>query len=172
MMKFTSLLATISLATLGLSACSGGSDSAREEQIEELARQHGVDADVTLGVDGEVEQVAVKGLGGGTVGKNLSMPDDFPDDVVVDSSWNIMGTNSVPTGGHMVQAMSDSEAAAIMDMLRPAMTAKGWTETDAGQPIGPMSKIGFEKEGRMAVYTIITGGPQRTVQLVTMKKPG
>jgi len=172
MMKFAPLLATASLAALGLSACSGGSDNTREEQIEELARQHGVDADVTLGVDGEVQQVAVKGLGGGTVGKNLSMPDGFPDDVVVDSSWNIMGTNIIPTGGHMVQAISDSEAPTIMDMLRPAMTAKGWTEAESGKPVGPMSKIGFEKDGRMAVYTIITGGPQRTIQLMTMKKPG
>jgi|GEM_PF-1308888 len=172
MTKFVSLFATASLTALGLGACSGGSDSAREEQIEELARQHGVDADVTLGVDGDVEQVAVKGLGGATVGKNLAMPDGFPDDIVVDAGWNIMGTNTIPTGGYMVQAMSESGAPAILEMLRSAMTAKGWAETASEQPVGSMTKIGFEKEDRMAVYTIIAAGPQRTIQLMTMKKPG
>lgn len=166
-----SILIASSTATLLLAACGNNSDSAREQQMEDMAAQYGIDADVELGADGEVASVEINGPGGGRVGNNLALSGDFPDDVFVSPDWNIMSSNAMPTGAQMVQAMSDAAPEALVESIRGSMTAGGWSETAAENPVPTMSQIGFEKGARIASYSIISAGEQRTVQITTMDLP-
>lgn len=163
-------LAFAAMAGLAISACGGGSDEAREKQIEAEAAKHGIDADVELDENGEVKSVTVNNGMGAVVGKNLSLPDGFPSDVPVPDSWSIMSTSPVPNG-FMVSAMTDGSTDDVFAALRKSLTAKGWTEETTDQPNPMMSRINFVKDDRMTNATLIAGGPQLTVQFVTMKKP-
>lgn len=153
-----------------LGACGGGND-AREAQMEREAARHGVDADVELNDKGEVEKVEIKGLGGASVGSNLDLPADFPEDVPVPSGWSIMATTPAP-GGYMVQALSGDGAQGIMDAMRASLTDQGWTETSADSPTPQMQRLGFTKDDRMTNVVITENGDTHAVQIITMKTPG
>lgn len=170
-MRNSARIPCAAIIALILASC-GSSDTDRESQMEAAAKRYGIDADVKLDEKGEVATVAVNGPAGGQVGKNLDLPTDFPRDVFVDTSWNLTGVNTVPTGGHMAQAMADSDPDALAAAVRKAMPAQGWTETGSDQSAGIMTRIGFEKDGRMTNYVIMAAGPRPTVQIITMKKPG
>ncbi|WP_425411041.1 hypothetical protein [Hyphococcus sp.] len=166
----------LSFAALGagavlLAACGGG-EEAREKQMEDMAKRHGVDADVELDDKGEVKSVKINnGLGGAVVGQNIDLPDGFPADVPVSDEWSIMATTPTP-GGYMIQAMSGDSADAIIEDVRKALNAEGWTEETVDNPVPQMHRIGFTKDDRMTTLNLIANGEQMSVQLLTMKKPG
>lgn len=93
-MRTTTGVLAIALASGLLAACSG-SDSTREQAMEDAAADHGIDADVTLSDDGETEKVVIN-AGGGQVGMNLDLPDGFPDDISLPDGWDIMSSSSPP----------------------------------------------------------------------------
>ena len=163
------LTALIGVAAL-LSACGGDSDS-REAAIEKEAKKHGVDADVSVDKNGDVETIAIKS-GNTVVGQNLNLPEGFPGDIRLPSDWNMIASAPVPNlSGFSVQALSEDDADTIVSSLRKTMTGDGWTETAADAPTPQMSRINFEKGDRMANFNIIANGDTNAVQLMTMKKP-
>ncbi|WP_375203603.1 hypothetical protein [Hyphococcus sp.] len=171
-MKTNTIFAVLGAAAL-LTACGGG-EEAREKKMEAEAAKHGIDADVELDDKGEVESVRVNNGLGATVGSNLDLPDGFPSDVPVNGGWSIISTSATPgqQGGFMVQAMSESSIAAIAETVQRDMAAAGWSETAADNPTPQMSRLGFEKDGRLTNYILMDGGEKTSVQIVTMKKPG
>lgn len=170
----TKILMTVIGAAMLLAACGGGSDEAREKKMEAEAAKHGIDADVELDDKGEVASVRINNGLGGTVGSNLDLPDGFPSDVPMDGAWSIISTSAVPgqQGGFMVQAMSDESIADLAEQAKQDMTAAGWSQTNADNPTPQMSRLGFEKDGRMTNYILMDAGEKTSVQVVTMKKPG
>ncbi|WDI32220.1 hypothetical protein PUV54_03310 [Hyphococcus flavus] len=173
-MKNVTRFAAIAAGAGLLAACGGGGEEAREKQIEDMAKRHGVNADVELDDKGEVASVKINnGMGGATVGSNLSLPDNFPSDVSVDDNWSVMAISPAPgVDGFMVNAMTDDSVEETLSKLRSSLGAKGWTEEASDQPTPQMQRINFVKDDRMTNVNLISGGPQLTVQLVTMKKPG
>ncbi|MEM9234868.1 MAG: hypothetical protein AAGA69_11620 [Pseudomonadota bacterium] len=170
-MKITQRTILTATAIGMLAACGGVDDSpdAREKAMEQAAAKHGIDADVTVGKDGEVEQVVINS-GAGQVGQNLSLPNGFPDDIPLPDDWNIMSSAAVPNG-FSVQALSEDSAEALMADLKASMTDTGWTVTASDQPTPQMSRVNFEKDGRMANFNIMLNGETRVVQLMTMVMP-
>ena len=137
----------IVFASFALASCGGGgSEEARERQMEQMARSQGIEADVELDDNGSA-QVTINGA---TVGTNMGVPDDFPEDVFVDPSWNVTGVNSLPGGLKMVQAMTDANADTVIGAVEQAMIAYGWEPSVASKTKGPMASAQFEKDGRMA----------------------
>ncbi len=172
-MKTKTVLTVLSAAML-LAACGGGSEEAREKKIEAEAAKHGVEADVELDDKGDVASVRINNGLGATVGSNLNLPDGFPSDVPMDGGWSIISTSAVPgqQDGFMVQAMSEESIADLAEQAKRDMTAAGWSETSADNPTPQMSRLGFEKDGRMTNYILMDAGEKTSVQVVTMKKPG
>ena len=159
------------IGALTLAACGGG-DEAKEQQLEDYAAQHGVDADVELDEKGEVKSVTVNNANGARVGQDLSLPDGFPDDVHVSDNWSVMATSPVPQGGFMLNATTPESAEATLSAIRQAMLAKGWAVEAETQSGAMMTQIGFVKDDRLASFNLMdTGGAALNVQLVTMKKP-
>ncbi len=170
-MTFSSKTVLTLCAALLLAACGGDNAETREAKMEKEAKKHGIDADVSLDDDGNVETVEIK-TGSGTVGRNLNLPDGFPSDVVLADSWQIMSV-APAAGGYMVQALSSDSVDAVVSEIRSSFTDNGWTEVAFEQTAPNMSRIGFEKDDRMTNANIInSGGPQLAVQILTMKKPG
>ena len=154
-----------------LVACGGGNNETREKQMEKVAKDHGVDADVKLDKNGEVEKVEIK-KGKARVGTNLDLPDGFPKDVPVSADWKVISSTPVADGGFMIQAMSMEDVETVLPALREAMTDAGWTETQFSEAAPTMTQISFEKDDRMTnVNLIIPGSSHITLQLTTMKKP-
>lgn len=171
-MKPFSGFAAAAGTALALAACGGASESDREAQMEEIARDYGVDADVELGSDGTAEKVTIDGPMGAKFGKNVDLPADFPDDVVVDGGWNVISVSPMPGGGSTMQAMTGDTVEAITGKLDEGMSGNGWSHVRTETPTPQMTRVVFEKGGRMANYTILATDPQRTVQFLTMDKPG
>lgn len=166
----TELLAAVG-AVLLLTSCGGGdSNDSREQQMEAMAKKHGVDADVSLDEKGEVKSVTINTANGTQVGKNLQLPDGFPADVPMAPDWDIMSVSPTP-GGFMVQAMTDASANEVLAAARTQLTAQGWTETGLQQSSPVMTQVGFAKEDRMTNLNLMDAGDMRTVQLVTMTRP-
>jgi len=135
-----------------------------------MAEKHGIEADVSLADDGEVESVTIKSANGAQVGRNLKLPDGFPDDVPVPSDWAIMSASPTP-GGFMVQAMTDDSIEDALAQARAQLSGEGWTETDIAQPSLMITQVGFTKSDRMTNLNLMDTGATRTVQLVTMQRP-
>lgn len=152
-------------------ACGGGADSneAREKAMEDTAKKHGLDVDVTVGENGDAEQIVINN-GAAQVGQNLNLPNNFPEDISLPSGWNIMSSAPVPNG-FSVQAIVSDDADTIINGLRGKMSADGWTEAVADQPTPQMSRINFEKDDRMANFNIMANGETNMVQLMTMVRP-
>lgn len=151
--------------------CGDSENETREAEIEALAERHGVNVDVTLDAEGNVDSVTTNS-GHARVGNNLSLPDGFPDDVPIADSWNVMSVSQVPQGGYMLQAMGDATQEAVVADLRAAMEGEGWSEKGFTQPAVHMSQLAFEKDDRMANVNIMQmGEAQLTIQLLTMDKP-
>ncbi|GJL95625.1 MAG: hypothetical protein DHS20C05_20300 [Hyphococcus sp.] len=173
-MKIVGTSIAVAAAATLLASCGGGKDDAasREAQIEKEAAKHGIDADVTVDDKGDVETVELK-HGNTVVGNNVSLPDGFPEDIVIPSDWNVMASAPVPgVSGFSIQALSNDDADTILATVRKSMTANGWSEISDGAPAAAMARAGFEKDGRMATFAIIPNGETNAVQLMTMKKPG
>lgn len=159
------------LAAFAVTACGGSADSdKREAEIEAYAAAHGVNADVDVDASGEVSNVTIK-QGGGTIGNDLDLPDDFPADVKLPSDWAVQSLSPVPNG-FMLTGMVDDDVEGVSAAIREALTTEGWTETAADAPSPIMSRINFEKGTRMTNVNIMnTGGEKLSVQLMTMEKP-
>ncbi len=172
-MKTNTLIISLGAALL-VTACGGGSEEAREKKIEAEAAKHGIDADVELDDKGEVASVRINNGLGATVGSNLDLPDGFPADVPMGGGWSIISTSAVPgqQGGFMVQAMSEDSMADIAETAQRDMAAAGWSNTASDNPTPQMSRLGFEKDGRLTNYILMDAGGKTSVQVVTMKKPG
>ena len=154
-----------------LAACGGGDNETREKQMEKVAKDHGFDADVELDDAGEVESVEIT-RGDARVGRNLSLPDGFPDDVPLPSEWEVISSNPAPGNGFMVQAMTGDNVGTIVAAVRQEMAGTGWSEVNFAEPAPTMTQIGFEKADRMTNFNVINpGSGQISVQLVTMTKP-
>lgn len=165
-LRLTALIGVTAL----LSACGGDTDS-REAAIEKEAKKHGVDADVTVDKNGDLETVAIK-HGNAVVGQQLNLPDGFPAEIQLPSDWNMIASSPVPNiDGFSVQALSEDDADTIVSTLRAALSADGWTETEADAPTPQMNRINFEKDDRMANFNIIANGETNAIQLMTMKRP-
>jgi hypothetical protein len=163
------LIATLG-ATLLLASCGGNDNESRENQIEAQAKEYGIDADVTVGDDGEVTNAVIKQPGGAQVGNNLQLPEGFPEDVPIPSDWTVMATSPAP-GGFMVNAMTDATADEAVAGIREQLTAQGWTESGFSQPNAMMTQVGFSKDDRMTNLNLMDTGDARNVSLVTMTKP-
>ena len=107
------------------------------------------------------------------MGKNVSLPDEFPDDVSVDDDWTVNAVSAVQDG-YMVSAMAeDASMDDVAASVRSALSAKGWTEEAGGVAMAQMTQLKFEKDGRLSSYTLMDAGKGSiSVQLVTMKMPG
>lgn len=165
--------ALLALAAAGLAACGGSNDSeTRERDMEDYAERHGVDADVEVDEQGEVESVAIKSPTGGQYGKDLKLPDGFPDDVPVSPDWSIVAATPMPQGGYSLQAMSAETMEAALETVRARMTAQGWAETAMESASPQMRRLSFEKDARMTSINLIDAGDGVSVQLLTMDQPG
>ncbi|MEM8935410.1 MAG: hypothetical protein AAGC77_03290 [Pseudomonadota bacterium] len=155
-----------------LVACGGGDDSADalEKQMEQQAARAGIDADVKVDNDGDVESIEIN-RGGSTVGQNIGLPADFPIDIELPSDWNIIAVTPVPgLDGHSLQALSSDDGETIISEVRQSMTENGWTEIPGDA--SPLARAGFEKDGRIANFAVTPNGATNAVQFTTMKKPG
>ena len=155
-----------------LAACGGpSSDAAREAEIENYARQFGVDADVELDETGEVRTVRVGSVGGGQVGMNLDAPDGFPDDIALYPGLSISASTALPQNGFMLQGQTDASVDEIAAFYAERMTADGWNATADTSPTPTMRNLRFEKADRMANVNLIDGGGTVTAQIQTMTPP-
>lgn len=170
-MKHLFKASLVGASAILLAGCGGGdSNDAREKQMEDAAARQGIDADVTLDEKGEPAKIEIK-QGGGTVGQGLDLPSGFPDDINLPGDWNVIAVTAPMPNAHSIQALSPETTEALLEDIRARLSGQGWTETAADSPTPAMSRIGFEKEGRMANFNIIENGETRAVQLVTMPKP-
>lgn len=160
----------LALGAALLAGCGGGTNEAREDNIEDTAARYGLDVEVNLDESGETDQVVIN-QGGGQVGQGLNLPDGFPGDIDFPIAWNVMAASSPMPNGYSIQALTESSTGDIVAELRERLAAKGWTETAFQAPTPQMSQIGFEKDERMANFNILENGETRAVQLVTMPKP-
>lgn len=170
-MKKLPKAALIGAATLALASCGGGdSNDAREKQMEEAAASHGIDADITLDDSGQPEKIEIKS-GTGTIGQGLDLPDGFPEDISIPDDWNVIAVTAPMPNAHAIQALSENTLEALVEELRSQFESDGWTETAADTSVPHMSRINFEKDGRMANFNIIENGSSRAIQFMTMPKP-
>ena len=166
------LTAVATILALGTVAACGGSDNntTREAEMESVAAEHGIDADVRLDASGEVDQVVIN-AGGGQVGKNLDLPTGFPDDIDLPEDWEIISASAPLPGSHSLQMLSVSTADEIIADLRSRMTASGWSEVAFSTPAPTMTQINFEKADQMANFNVIQNGDTRAIQILAMPKP-
>lgn len=170
-------IAAMLAASLLAAGCGGSnqnaSDEAREKQMEAEAAKHGVDADVDI--DSRTGEMSVKidNGAGATVGSNLKLPADFPGDVPIDPAWSIIAVSQAPGGGHMAQALAENETIdGLADKLRARLAAEGWTPGESAVATPQMTQLTFNKDDRLAGYTIIANGAGKvSVQVIAMKKP-
>jgi hypothetical protein len=160
----------MSAAMLFLVACGGSEQEQREEQIEAMARKHGIDADVAVDEAGEVTAVAINNANGTQIGKNLKLPDGFPADVPVPEEWTIMAVSPMQ-GGYMLNSTSSRPVEDSLAEIRQSLTAEGWAETGFAQPAPMMTQISFAKDDRITNLNLMDTGASRNVQLVTMPRP-
>jgi hypothetical protein len=153
-----------------LVACGGNDDDSRERQIEQAAKEHGLDADVTMGADGEVSNVVINNANGAQIGKDLKLPSGFPEDVVLPDTWTIMASSPTP-GGFMLNGTTETTVDEAVAEARQLLTDEGWAEIGFAQPNAMMTQVGFEKDDRMTNLNFMDTGATKNVQLVTMKKP-
>ncbi len=170
----TQLLLGLAASATALAACGGGDNSkeAQEKRIEETAKKYGVNADVTLDKDSEVDKVVINN-GLGQYGQGLDLPSGFPQDVALPAGANIMAATNVPgqKNAFSIQALSNDDADTIINSVTSQMETSGWTKSASDQPTPQMRRIGFEKDDRMANFVITANGETNMVQLVTMTKP-
>ena len=145
-----------------------GSAETREGELESYAAQFGVDADVEVDESGEVRSVAVNSAAGARVGTNLALPPDWPNDVVLHPSENIMAVAPAPSGGYLVQALSNTPADELAGWHRSEMEKSGWAEQGGGGAGAPLS---FRKDDRIASVNFIPNGDGVAVQIMTMTMP-
>lgn len=164
MHPFVPALAVALLVT----ACGSGDNGteAREKQIEEYARQHGVDADITLDGDGQVTiQQNVAG-GSVTTGQDLSVPDDFPRDVAIYPGMEILSSAATP-GGYMLQGQAAASGEAVAGFFESEMARQGWRDESPQAPAGlPMTSLRFAKDQRVTGINLIPDGDQVTIQIM------
>lgn len=170
MTRFSNFIALAGITAL-IAGCGGDTES-KEAQMEAQAKRHGVDADVELGKNGDVERIVVTTGLGGQYGQNIGLPGGFPDDVAVPDQWNITMSTSVPgTDGYSIQALSDAGTDEMLAEIRATMQARGWSEVAMATLTPQLTKIDFEKDGRMANFNITDAGESTAVQVLTMTKP-
>ena len=166
---------TLGAAFAVLAACgpSDSSNEATERAMENAAARHGVDADVELDSSGDVKSVVINNGVGGKVGANLELPADFPDDIFVPETWNILMTSPVPgqSQGFSMQALSSGSQQEIAAEIRENMTSNAWSETGTNAPVPHMLGIQFEKDARLASFNIVENGDTFMIQMSTMEKP-
>ncbi len=164
------LFVATTLITLLTAGCGGGqSEEAREQAMEDAAAEQGIDADVELDDDGNVESLAIdQGMGAmqGQVGINLELPEGFPEDVPLYPGLSIHAANAMPQG-HMVQASTEDDRQEVIDFFKERLTAEGWTEAESNEA-GQMLQMRFTKGQRVTGITIMPGNPGHIVQISSM----
>ena len=167
MRTIPAFLPAVAVAVLA-TACGSGHNSAeaREKQLEEYARQHGVDADIELDGDGQVTiQQSVAG-GSVTTGQDLGVPDDFPRDVAIYPGMKILSSAVMP-GGYMLQGQAAASSAAVAGFFTSEMARHGWRDESPQAPAGlPMTSLRFVKDQRATGVNLIPDGDQVAVQIM------
>lgn len=163
---FSSLLVGAILA--GCSNDTPATQEAQEKQLEEYVGSQGVDVDVDL--NGGTPNVTLNQSAGGTstqVGTNLTLPNDFPDDIAIFPGMQIIAASVMPQG-HMVHAQTSATLDEIADFYTAQMTADGWVDTTSDVQPPAMRSLIFEKGERRAGVTLIPGTPNTTIQVTTV----
>lgn len=175
-MKHLQLIATACCTLLLMAGCGQPEQDAdaRARQMEQMAAERGIDIDVSIDAETGEEQVVIdQGLGGmqAQTGKNLSLPASFPDDVPVIPGVSIYSANETPVG-FMVQGMTDQSAEQIAAYYAAELPKLGWEPAEPQPGAGPMSRVGFKKDNRIASVTVIESDTSpNTLQLGVMTMP-
>lgn len=161
------VLPALAVAVL-VAACGSGDNSAeaREKQLEEYARQYGVDADVELDEDSQV--TIQQGVAGGSVttGQDLEVPDDFPRDVAIYPGMKIL-SSAVAPGGYMLQGQAAASGEAVAGFFRSEMARQGWRDESPQASAGlPMTSLRFVKDQRATGVNLIPDGDRVTMQIM------
>lgn len=155
-------------------ACGGDANQTadeRAEQMEDYAARHGVDVDVEG--DGDDQQIIVnQGVPGTTAraGKNLDLPEDFPDDVPTYPGWSIHSTAAMGPGTTL-GAMVPDDVETVASFYREQLANEGWTE-QGGNELPTMRILRFSKGNRVLGVTIAEGEDESTLQLTIATIPG
>ena len=142
------------------------SSTAREKQLEEYARQHGVDADIQLGADGQV--TVRQQIGGVSVssGQNLAVPDDFPGDVAVYPGMKILSASATPAG-YMLLGQAGATPEAVAGFFAGEMVGNGWRDESPQAASGsPTTSLHYIKDQRSTRINLIHMGDRVTVQIM------
>lgn len=154
------------MGLLLLAACGEDSTQSREAELEAYARSHGVDAQVRVSEDGDVQSVVINS-GGGQVGSNLALPNDFPDDVALPAELNIMGVTPTPVGLNVI-AHTQDDMEMVIRFLVAEMARQGWAEASPAQAVPTMRTLRFSKGARSAMFNLVAADPGTSVTLVLM----
>ena len=165
------LLLPLIIALVPLAACDT-SEEAMENRIEEMAREHGVDMDIDLDAeDGAVTSMTMQGEDGETTtayGANISMPEDFPDDVTIYPGLELFSTTKMPTG-HLVQGHTDASRDEVIAFYKDKLPGEGW-ELEASTDNPVMHMLQYRKESRTLNVGIMPGD-RTTVSLTSLAQP-
>lgn len=170
------LLAAALASLASLAACGGADDSndARERQMEQAAADRGLDVDVEIDDRNGEEQLVIRGLGQGgdtKIGRNLDVPDDFPDDMPVYPGLTLHAAGK--TGpGYSLQGQTADGVDQIAQFYQQQMGEQGW-QAEGETAAGPaMRMLRFSKDQRSAGITLIEGDNATTVQLSILSLGG
>ncbi len=146
---------------------------ARERQLEQIARRHGVEVDVELDDSGQsVDRLTINhSVAGhtGQYGSNVALPEGFPDDVPVPEGLAIFANSKVPHG-YMIQGRSSEDAARLQAFFNEAAVAAGW-QPGPSSATGPIQQLQFDLGRRKLGVTITETGTERLVQISTIEMP-
>ena len=154
------------------SACGGDANQTaenRNEQMEDYAARYGVDVDVEG--EGEDQRIVVNQPGAaGQAGRNLELPEDFPEDVPTYPGWSIH--SSASTGpGLTIGAMVPADVEAVASFYEERLPAEGWTAQDVSETPA-MRILRFSKDARVLAVMIAESQDQSSLQLTIATIPG
>lgn len=155
------------VAGCALAACGGGSEQARERELEDYARSYGVDADVKVDKDGEVRSVTIN-QGTGQVGKNLSLPDNFPEDVPIYEGISLHAATPIPGGGISLSGIADSNLDDVAGFYATKMVELGWDDQSPPQSAPSQKTLRFVKGARNTMITLMPANPGTSVSVMVM----
>jgi hypothetical protein len=153
-MRTPRTLLSLALLTLLVSAC-GNSEEAASEALAEQALEASTGADVDIENEDGVHRVTARTEQGELVhssGENVPLPDDFPGDVTLPASYQVV---SVMTMGPATSVVlrSPEPASEIFSQIRGGQSGAGWKETMSMQGADG-SMLGFEKDGRSLLVNL------------------
>ena len=147
--------------SMTLSAC--GSDTAQESLIEALADVEGLEVDIDDGAFG----YRVEGEDGVVVvGSGASLPNGFPDDILIYEDAEIVG--SFETAEELgVQLSAPDSPEEVMRVYKKSLSAAGWQATGS-MVMSELATTTFEKGPRIVSITAMSvDGESSLITLAT-----